>query len=252
MPWLPSATLHLLAILFVLLKLLIWEKWRLVWERVPASGQQAALLKAGSQLQWTTAVYQLLRELGNSRTWAAAVQKLDHRNIAGLAATGKRHAASKLSEHGNMVSRSLSLVIVRGIAGFLLLEMLSQRAHHKAPLIETMQYTAGGRPGPAITLRKALRDTISLKGASHPDLRATAFTSPCHLRHFASSLRCGKYRHFDGILWKFHKALSAHHGISAVPLKGAPTIRRYRTWVLGRTENQRPLPRNARSLGNNN
>ncbi|KAJ6474266.1 hypothetical protein C8R45DRAFT_385053 [Mycena sanguinolenta] len=27
--------------------------------------------------------------------------------------------------------------------------------------------------------------------------------SPRHLRHFVSSLRCGKDRHLDGILWKF-------------------------------------------------
>ncbi|KAJ6492178.1 hypothetical protein C8R45DRAFT_928483 [Mycena sanguinolenta] len=34
------------------MKTTIQEKWRLVWERVPTSGQQAALLKAGSQYDY--------------------------------------------------------------------------------------------------------------------------------------------------------------------------------------------------------
>ncbi|KAJ6481004.1 hypothetical protein C8R45DRAFT_932905 [Mycena sanguinolenta] len=50
-------------------QLFLWEKWRLVWERVPASGQQAALLKAGSQydnqkaVQWLSNLAGKVREL---------------------------------------------------------------------------------------------------------------------------------------------------------------------------------------------
>ncbi|KAJ6482664.1 hypothetical protein C8R45DRAFT_932268 [Mycena sanguinolenta] len=156
------------------------EKWRLVWERVPTSGQQAAPLKAenamgndrnirnpvtaghlaGGWSQQYSVVPSTVGEglasrgppnitqnsgcMGYGEPPLQAGSHGSPQQRRGLGSHRQRDAASKPSEYRNLASRRQCLVRVRGTAGLLRLGVPSQQARHKTPLIETMRYTADG------------------------------------------------------------------------------------------------------------